>query len=104
MLEGKTIGLIGAGGKMGCRIADNLRRTLLRCHYVEVSPGGIANLRARQLAVTPLAQAAAESDVVILAVPDVSIADVSREVVSGMKTGALLLTLDPAAPLAGQVA
>jgi len=100
----KVITLVGAGGKMGCRIADNFRQTALTVHYLEVSPKGLENLRARGITVSDQALAVPESDVVILAVPDVAIGSVSRAVIPLMQSGALLLTLDPAAPLDGQLA
>ena len=99
----KTITLVGAGGKMGCRLTDNFVRTAYRVHYLEVSPGGLENLRHRGVTVGRQAEAVPESDVVILAVPDVAIGAVAREVVPLMKPGALLLTLDPAAPLDDQL-
>jgi hypothetical protein len=42
-------------------------------------------------------------DIVILAVPDVAIEKVSAQIVPGMKPKALLVTLDPAAALAGKI-
>jgi len=98
-----TISLIGAGGKMGCRLTDNFLRTAYRIHYLEVSPRGLDNLRQRGVSVSPQAEAVPQSDVVILAVPDVAIGAVAREVVPLMKPGALLMTLDPAAPLDNQL-
>lgn len=100
----KVITMVGAGGKMGCRIADNFLKTDLVVHYLEVSPKGVENLRARGLGVSDQATAIPASDVVILAVPDVAIGDVSRAVIPLMRPGALLMTLDPAAPLDGQLA
>jgi len=99
----KTISLIGAGGKMGCRLTDNFVRTSYKVHYLEVSPKGIDNLRQRGVSLSEQALAVPTSDVVILAVPDVAIGVVAREVVPLMKPGALLLTLDPAAPLDNQL-
>ena len=99
----KTITLVGAGGKMGCRLTDNFVKTTHRVHYLEVSPKGIENLRQRGVALSDQAGAVPESDVVILAVPDVVIGAVAREVVPLMKPGSLLLTLDPAAPLDDQL-
>ncbi len=99
----KTITLVGAGGKMGCRLTDNFVRTPYRVHYLEVSPTGVENLRHRGVTVGRQAEAVPESDVVILAVPDVAIGAVAHEVVPLMKAGALLLTLDPAAPLDDQL-
>lgn len=99
-----TIALVGAGGKMGCRITDNLKHGADRVHYLEVSPAGIERLRERGVEVSKQEEALPAADVVILAVPDVAIKAVSREVVAAMKPGALLILLDPAAPLDGVVA
>ncbi len=99
----KTITLVGAGGKMGCRLTDNFVRTPHRVHYLEVSPRGLENLRQRGVVAGDPTVAIPDSDVVILAVPDVAIGAVAREIVPRMKAGALLLTLDPAAPLDDQL-
>jgi len=99
----KTITLIGAGGKMGCRLTDNFIRTDYKVHYLEVSPKGIENLKQRGVTLSNQAEAVPTADVVILAVPDVAIGAVAREVVPAMKAGALLMTLDPAAPLDDQL-
>ena len=99
----KTITLIGAGGKMGCRLTDNFLKTGYTIHYLEVSPKGLENLRHRGVTASELAKAVPASDVVILAVPDVAIGAVAREVVPLMKPGSLLMTLDPAAPLDNQL-
>lgn len=98
-----TITLIGAGGKMGCRLTDNFLKTAYRVHYLEVSPKGIENLKLRGVSLSDPLTAVPESDVVILAVPDVAIGAVAREVVPRMKPGSLLMTLDPAAPLDQQL-
>ncbi|MFD1139503.1 phosphogluconate dehydrogenase C-terminal domain-containing protein [Larkinella insperata] len=99
------IALVGAGGKMGCRLTDNF----LKCpeydvSYLEVSPQGIENLRVRNVTVSQAEEAIATADVVILAVPDVRIGGISETLIPAMKSGALVLTLDPAAPLDGVIA
>ncbi len=99
----KTITIIGAGGKMGCRLTDNFLKSNHRVHYLEVSPKGLDNLRQRGVTVSEQSQAVPAADVVILTVPDVAIGAVAREVVPLMKSGALLVTLDPAAPLDDQL-
>ena len=99
----KTIALVGAGGKMGCRLTDNFLKTNYLVHYLEVSPKGIENLKQRGVVLSNQAEALPQSDVVILAVPDVAIGAVAREIVPLMKSGALLMTLDPAAPLDNQL-
>lgn len=99
----KTITLVGAGGKMGCRLTNNFLKTNYQVHYLEVSPKGLENLRERGVTVSTQAQAVPAADVVILAVPDVALGAVAHEVVPLMKPGALLMTLDPAAPLDDQL-
>lgn len=96
------IALVGAGGKMGCRLTDNF----LRCpqyllDYLEISEQGIQNLKERNLIAGDSEKAIKDADVVILAVPDVSIGKVSDDVIPKMKTGALALILDAAAPFDG---
>jgi D-apionate oxidoisomerase len=98
-----TIALIGAGGKMGCRLTDNFVKTDYQVHYLEVAPRGIENLRQRGITLSEQSHAVPSADVVILAVPDVAIGAVARTVVPLMKPGALLMTLDPAAPLDNQL-
>jgi prephenate dehydrogenase len=49
-------------------------------------------------------EAVPHADVVILAVPDVGIGAISNEIIPKMKSGALVMTLDPAAPLDGVIA
>jgi hypothetical protein len=99
-----TIALLGAGGKMGCRITDNLKDSSHRMLYVEVGAAGIENLRQRGLTATAADAALPEADVVILAVPDNLIERISAQAIPQMKAGALVICLDPAAPLAGKVA
>jgi hypothetical protein len=99
-----TIALFGAGGKMGCRITDNLKNGEYPVFYVEVSETGIANLRQRGLEPTPQDRALGEADVIVLAVPDNLIERISREIVPALKPGALVVCLDPAAPCANRIA
>jgi hypothetical protein len=99
-----NIALVGAGGKMGCRITDNLKDSAYHVYYLETGQAGIERLQARDVEVSLPENALPIADVVILAVPDVAIESVSSEVVRQMQSGALLITLDPAAPLDGKVA
>lgn len=99
------IALVGAGGKMGCRLTDNF----LKCpqyllDYLEISERGIQNLNDRNVIISQQEEAVPQADVVILAVPDVAIGTISQEVIPQMKSGALVMTLDPAAPLDGVIA
>lgn len=98
------IALVGAGGKMGCRLTDNfLKCPSYMLDYLEVSEKGIQNLRERNVIVGIEADAIPEADVVILAVPDVSIGAISNNIIPKMKSDALVMTLDPAAPLDGVI-
>lgn len=100
-----TIALMGAGGKMGVRLARNLAGSRFRVDHVEISPSGRARL-AEELGVETVAseEAIARADVVILAVPDRAIGDVSRGIVDALRPGAMLYVLDAAAPHAGTMA
>jgi D-apionate oxidoisomerase len=95
-----TIAVVGAGGKMGMRVSNNLQRSNHTVYYSENSPAGQQRTRdaGRTLSDTPTA--VAEADVVILAVPDVALAPVSAEVVPELRSGSIVLTLDPAAAYA----
>jgi len=95
-----TIAVIGAGGKMGMRVSSNLQHSNHTVHYSENSPAGQQRTRDAGRTITDTPTAVAEADVVILAVPDVALAPVSGEVVPQLKSGSILLTLDPAAAYA----
>lgn len=97
-----NISLVGAGGKMGCRLTDNfVKHPEFPVSYLEVSEQGLANLSQRGVTITPAEVAIPGSDVVILALPDRVIGKLSTEIIPLMKTGALVITLDPAAPFEG---
>ena len=95
--------LVGAGGKMGCRITDNLKDSGYDMSYLEVSPAGIEKLRSRGVTVSAPESAVPQADMVIFAVPDVAIKAVTAQIVPLMKAGATGVSLDPAAPLAGHL-
>jgi hypothetical protein len=96
-----TIAILGAGGKMGCRLTDNLIKYDHKLLLVEVSEGGRANIAKRGLATTPQLEALAAAKVVILALPDRLMSRIAQEVVPQLKPGTLVITLDPAVAYAG---
>jgi len=96
-----TIAVIGAGGKMGMRVSNNLVKTAHTVFYVENSPAGQQRTIDAGREVTDAATAVADADIVVFAVPDLALAPVTAEIVPQMKTGAIVLTLDPAAAYAG---
>jgi len=98
------IAIFGAAGKMGTRISakliDHPEYELL---YVEAGHAGLESLRERGVEATPGPEAAGSADVVVLAVPDRLVERVSATIAPQMKAGALMISLDPAAPLAGDL-
>jgi hypothetical protein len=97
------VSLIGAGGKMGGRITDHLVKSDYDTRYIETDKQKIKELTDRGLHATQLNEAVEETDIVILAIPDVDIERVSHEIVPQMKTGAMLMVLDAAAAFAGEL-
>lgn len=95
--------LIGAGGKMGMRLTHNLKDSAYDVFYVEVSPLGIEKLKEKGITVSEAAEVIPAADVVIYAVPDIALGKVTETYIPKMKKGALSLTLDPAAALAGKL-
>jgi hypothetical protein len=97
------VSLIGAGGKMGGRITDHMIKSEYDTRYVETNAQKRKELTDRGLKATQLNEAVEDSDIVILAIPDVDIERVSREIVPQMKSGAMLMVLDAAAAFAGEL-
>ncbi len=104
LTELKTITLLGAGGKMGMRISDNLQKSQYQVFYCETAPQGQQRVKDAGREVTDADTSIAISDVVILAVPDIILQKISSVIVPKMKPGAILLTLDPAASYANLIA
>lgn len=100
----KTITVIGAGGKMGMRISANLQKSDYQVFYCESAPQAQSQVTAQGRELSEAESVVPVSDVVILAVPDIVLGKVSDIVVPQMKTGAILLTLDPAAAYANLIA
>jgi hypothetical protein len=99
-----TIALFGAAGKIGSRITKALRDDReFTTLYVEAGEAGLARLKGRGLEPTPAEDAVPRADVVILAVPDVLIGAVAGQVVPALKSAALVICLDPAAPHSGEL-
>ena len=98
------VALMGAGGKMGCRITDNLKDLpRYEVSYVEVSSEGEARLAERGVGTTAQGEALAQADVVILALPDRFIGTITQDIVPQLETGTMVMSLDPAAAHAGVI-
>jgi 3-hydroxyisobutyrate dehydrogenase-like beta-hydroxyacid dehydrogenase len=99
-----TIALFGAAGKMGSRISRRLKESReYRTFYVEAGEAAQSSLRKSGIEPTSYETAASQADFIILAVPDRVLGKVAHQVVPLMKSGAMLITLDPAAPYAGEL-
>lgn len=98
------VALLGAGGKMGVRLATNLAKTDFDVAHVEIGEVGRARLRA-ELGVDCVEQEVAltGAEVVILAVPDTVIRKVAATVVPVLAPGTMVVVLDAAAPFAGHL-
>lgn len=98
------IALVGAGGKMGMRLARNLRGSSYDVAHVEVSEAGRQRLKdeigADCVALDAALQGAAA---VVLAVPDTAIGKVASGLVPGLAAGTIVVILDAAAPYAGHL-
>ena len=97
------ISLFGAGGKMGNRITDNLRLKEYEMLYIEASDRGIQNLTNKGLHATSEEEALRLADVIVLAVPDVLIERIASSIVPKMRSGSMLILLDPAAAYLDQL-
>ncbi len=98
------IALLGAGGKMGVRLATNLEGTRFDVAPVEVAEAGRERLRAATgMECVEQGQALSRADVVVLAVPDRAIGKVAGEIVPKLDSGTAVIVLDAAAPHAGNM-
>ncbi len=95
-----TIAVVGAGGKMGMRVSNNLQRSDHTVYYAENSPAGQQRTIDAGRSVTDIATAVADAGIVILAVPDIALAPVSADIAPQLRPGTVVLTLDPAAAYA----
>ena len=103
-LNSLKIAVIGAGGKMGMRVSNNLVKTKHQVSYVENSPAGQTRVTDAGRTLSDSVAAVAEADIVVYAVPDLALKAVTQALVPEMKSGAIALTLDPAAAYAGLLA
>lgn len=100
----KKIALLGAGGKMGVRLATNLDPTGYSVDHVEVSQEGRDRLkRLVGKECVDMQSAIDGADAIILAVPDRLIGKVAHEIIDRVRPGTALIVLDAAAPHAGEM-
>lgn len=100
----EKIALLGAGGKMGVRLARNLQKSRYDVLHTEVTEAGRARLKQETgLECVEESDALRDADCVILAVPDRLIGDISHAIIDRLKPGAAIIALDAAAPYAGKM-
>ena len=98
------IALLGAGGKMGLRLAANLKGSRFAVDHVEIGEPGRARLK-ETLGLDCVDQAAAlaDADIVLMAVPDALIGKIAHTFVDQLQPGCAVIMLDAAAPHAGEL-
>jgi D-apionate oxidoisomerase len=98
------VALLGAGGKMGVRLARNLVGEPYEVAHVEVSEQGRERLRSELGFDCVDADAAlAEADIVLMAVPDALIGKIAKGFIDKVRPGCAIVMLDAAAPHAGEM-
>ena len=99
-----AVALFGAGGKMGYRLASNLKGSRFDVRHVELSDAGKKRLKDDLGVETVDADAALDAaEVVVLAVPDTLIGKVATQLSPKLKAGTMVVILDAAAPYAGHL-
>ena len=93
------VALMGAGGKMGVRLASNLMKSDHDVLHVEIDPAGQQRLKNETgIDCVGQGQALSNAEAVILAVPDRLIGKVLTGFVDDLKPGTAVIMLDAAAP------
>ena len=93
------VALMGAGGKMGVRLANNLMKSNHDVLHVEIDPAGQQRLKDETgIDCVGQGQALSNAEAVILAVPDRLIGKVLTGFVDDLKPGTAVIMLDAAAP------
>ena len=93
------VALMGAGGKMGVRLASNLMKSDHDVLHVEIDPAGQQRLKDETgIDCVGQGQALSNAEAVILAVPDRLIGKVLTGFVDDLKPGTAVIMLDAAAP------
>lgn len=99
-----SIALFGAGGKMGYRLAKNLKGSRFDVRHIELSDAGKARLQNDLgLSCVDADTALSGAEVVVLAVPDTAIGKVAAGIADKLVPGTIVVVLDAAAPAAGHL-
>jgi len=99
----RNVALLGAGGKIGGRVASRLVEAGFALRPVETAPEGRARLAEQGLQTMELPQALDGAQAVILALPDRVIGKVIAGMRDLLRPGTMLVVLDAAAPYSGHL-
>jgi pyrroline-5-carboxylate reductase len=102
-LNNTIVTVIGAGGKMGCRVTDNLIKTDCKLFLCENGEAGINRIRDKGLNISDISEVVPKSHIVIMAVPDSLLGRISESLVPLMNKNATMIILDPAAAYAKEL-
>jgi hypothetical protein len=98
------LALLGAGGKMGVRLATNLRGSRFHIDHIEISEAGRQRLKSEAgIDCVEQDRALAEAEIIVMAVPDRLIGKVASDIVGKVRPGTAFIVLDAAAPHAGEM-
>lgn len=95
-----TVAILGAGGKMGARIARKIHESAHSLIALEISEPGRARLADLGVPLTEGDEWISTVDVVVLALPDNAIEKVAHDLIPRLKSGTIVVILDAAAPYA----
>ncbi len=97
-----VVSVVGAAGKMGSRVATKIPKAKYDVLFCEEGEG---KNKIFEMGVSPteIIEAIPKSDLVVLAIPDSKIGEVSQIIVPSMKSNATMILLDPAAAYAGEL-
>lgn len=100
-----NVSIIGAGGKMGARVTRNLLKHIdeIELFLLECNKSAADEIESEGLKIWEAPSAVPKSDVIVLAVPDRIIKEVSKEITPQMKKGAAMIILDPASAVANDL-
>ena len=88
------IALLGAGGKMGVRLATNLKGSRFEVDHVELSAAGRNRLKDEAgLDCVDMSVALRGADIVVLAVPDRLIGEVTKSIIDHLRPGAAVIEI-----------
>ncbi len=97
----QSVAILGAGGKMGARIAKKMHDSPHELVAIEISEAGRTRLAELGVPLTEGDEWIDTADVVVLALPDNVIEKVANDIVPRVRAGTIILILDAAAPYAG---